>query len=259
MTTTLTRTGRRAEQRRQRRRRQVRLVGVLLAVLALLAAGFAVYLARDAPAPPAASVDTTRSQRTLLLQVQAVNGTGVANALLAHDPRARSGAAVLVPPQVLVTVPGTGPLPLGQALSRVPPQGSRDALSDLMGVTVDDGWVLDQPALTSLVDALGGISADVDVPVVQGQSVVLSRGRQQLDGAGAVTLLTFLAPGEQEQARLARVQQVLDGLLQALPPTAPELTTVLRRLGDRSVASAPLPQLAGFLVGLAADESSDEL
>ena len=254
------RSTRRAEQRRQRRRQQVRLLGALLGVLVLLAAGFAVYLAADTPVPPGQPPDgPSRTQRTVLFQGQGANGSGVVNALLAHDEPAKSGAVVLIAPQVLVTVPGTGSLPFGRALGTVPPQGTRNALSDLMGVIVDDGWVVDLPTFTALVDALKGVQADVDVPVVRGQNIVLQPGPQLLDGARAALFLTYLAPGELEQMRLARVQEVLDGLVNALPPTSAELVTVLGGLGRRSTTTAALPVLADFLIGLATDDQANQL
>ncbi len=260
MSQTLSRSGRRAEQRRAERRRRLRTIAILLTLLALVAAGFAVYLAVDAPEPPAPqAISTARTQRTLLLQVQGVGGGGDSHVLLAHDERAGDGAAVLIPPQLLVNVPGTGSLPLGKALVSVPQGGSRDAVSDLLGVTIDDGWVMDRPALVTLVDGLGGIEVDVDVQVAEGQSVLLSPGVQRVDGARAGVFSAYLAPGEQEQARLARVQGVLDGVLQALPDTAAEVTAVLEALGPRSVTTAPPAALAAFLVGLAADDEAGRL
>lgn len=256
MTETLSRSGRRAEQRRRRRQQQVRRIGAALGVLVLLAAAFAVYLARDAPEPPSSRATAEpRTQQTLLLQVRGAGGAGVANVLLAHDRPKRTGAAVLLPPQVLVTVAGTGSLPLGRATATVPAEGTRGALSDLMGVTVDGSWLLDQPVLAKLVDAVGGVPVDVDVQVVQGTSAVLSPGPQDLTGAQAVTFLTYLAPGEQEQARLARLQEVLDGLVSRLPAES-ELVAVLRGLGQGSSPTPEVPQLAAFLAGLAdADEA----
>jgi anionic cell wall polymer biosynthesis LytR-Cps2A-Psr (LCP) family protein len=100
----------------------------------------------------------------MLLQVQAEDRTAVASALLAADPPAETGAVLLVPQQVLVNVPGIGSLPFGRALSSAPPHGSRDALSDLMGVTVDEGWVLTSAGLAQLIDLVGGIPVEVDVP-----------------------------------------------------------------------------------------------
>jgi anionic cell wall polymer biosynthesis LytR-Cps2A-Psr (LCP) family protein len=253
------RTSRRAELRRRRRRRRVRLVAALVTVLALLAAAFAVYLAKEAPETPQAEEQVVRTQRTVLFQVQGGNGAAAASALLAHDPKTKAGAALLVPPQVLVTVPGREQLQFGRALATVPPQGSRDALSDLIGVTVDHGWVVTTEVLSQLVDALGGIPVDVDVPVVRGQTVVLSPGAQNLTGSQAAEFLLYLAPEEQEQARLARVQEVLDGLINVLPRTRDELAAQLGTLGRRSVTTLELPALADFLLGLAADDEGGQL
>lgn len=260
MTVEGARTSRRAELRRRRRRNRVRLVALLVTLLAAGAAAFAVYLAKEAPEPPAAAQEQQRTQRTLLLQVQGENGAAAASALLAHDPETETGAALLIPPQVLVTVPGREQLQLGRALALVPSQGSRDALSDLIGVTVDDGWVLTTPVLTTLVDALGGIPVDVDVPVVRGRTVLLSPGAQSLTGAQAVQFLLYLAPEEQEQARLARLQEVLDGLINVLPRTREELAAQLATLGPRSISTYETPgQLADFLLGLAADDEAGQL
>lgn len=255
----VSRSGRRAEQRRAQRLRQVRLLTLVLGLLALVAAGFAIYLAVDAPTPPQRDAPAAgRTQRTLLLQVQGPDRAGVAHVLFAHDGTAREGAAVLVPPQVLVNVPGTGSVPFGRALATGPGTAVRNALSDLMGVTVDDGWVVDQPALVALIDAVGGVEVDVDVEVVRGQGVVVPAGPQRLAGAGAVAFLTYLAPGEQEQARLARVQEVLDGVVAALP-AAPELAAVLDGLGPRSDSTAAPAQLAAFLLGLQSDAQANRL
>jgi hypothetical protein len=93
------------------------------------------------------------------------------------------------------------------------------------------------------------------VPVVRGDTVVLSAGAQSVDGARAAEFLLYLAPGEQEQARLARLQEVLDGLINVLPRTSAELVPLLEVLGPRSVTTMELPALADFLLGLAvADE-----
>lgn len=251
---------RRAEQRRLRRQKQVRLLAAGLGALLLVAVAFAVYLAVNSPAPPTPpAAQPSRTQATVLFQVRGSNGEGVVHALLAHDGANETGAAVLIPPQVLVNVAGSGPLSLGRALAAVPAAASRDALSDLAGVTVDQGWTLTLPALIALVDGLGGLTADVDVPVVRDQALLLSPGVQRLDGTRAAAFLTYLAVGEQEQARLARVQEVVDGLLDVLPPTPAELAPVLAGLGEGSASTLPPPELAAFLLGLAADDEGGQL
>jgi anionic cell wall polymer biosynthesis LytR-Cps2A-Psr (LCP) family protein len=253
------RAGRRAELRRARRRRQRRLIAAALAV-ALVVLGVATYvLTRRDTAPHTTIASQKRTQATVLFQVQGESGTAVASALLAHDPAGRSGAVVLVPPQVIVTVPGTGALQLGRALKTVAPARSRAAVGDLLGVTVDAGWVLDVPGLTALIDQVGGVVVDVDVPVIVARTVLLNPGSQRLDGVHALAFLRYLAAGEQEQARLARLQGVVDGLLSALPKSTSKVAAALKSLGPRSNVSEPAPTLAAFLVGLAADDRSQAL
>ena len=243
--------GRRAAARRRRRQRQRLLVGLGLVLVLLAAAGTTVLLASRSPDPAVVQEAQGRTQQTLLLQVRSPDGSGaLASALLAADPPSGTGSVVLVPPQVIVDLPGAGSLPFGQALGTGAPNGPRDALADLLGVTVDGSWVLDAGTFAALVDVVGGISAEVDVPVVQDGAGVLGEGTQQLDGGRALLLLGNLAPGEQEQARLARVQEVLDGLLLALPTDLAELTALLTGLGEGSISSEPPGRLAELLRAL---------
>lgn len=261
-------TGRRAEARRLRRQRRRRLVltaGVAGVVLLLATTVYLVQSGDEKTATPPAQV---RTQRTLLFQLQAPSGSAVSSSLLAHDPDggddedAGSGAVVLMPPQLLVPVAGSGPLRLDLAVKTVPPESTRNAVSDLLGVTVDGGWVVDQPTMVRLIDAVGGVAVDVDVAVLGGpggRTVLLNPGGQRLDGLRAVTFMTYLGRGEEEQARLARVQEVLDGVLRGLPRSTAEVVTLLSGLGKRSVSSIPVPQLAEQLVGLASDERDQAL
>lgn len=251
--------GRRAELRRARRRRQRRLFTVLagLVVVGIVLAGVAA--ARRGGAPGIAVAKPARTQATVLFQVRGDGGAAIASALLAHDPAGHDGAVVLLPPQVILTVPGTGPLQLGPALSTVPAERSRSAVGDLLGVTVDSGWVVGRSTLAALVDKVGGVDVTVDAPVVVGRTVLLTAGNQHLDGPHATAYLDYLAPGEPEQSRLARVQGVLDGLLLALPRSTAQVTADLSGLGTGSAVSEPVPELASVLVGMAADDRSSAL
>ncbi len=251
--------GRRTALRRQRRRRRRQLVALALAVLVALTVALTVQFARGGSIAPPPVAAQQRTQRTLLFQVQAPNGDAVATALLADDPASRSGAVVLVPRQTIVTVPGSGSLTVSRALRTVSPEGSRAAVADALGVYVDDGWVVDQPALARLVDLLGGIAVDVDVPVLRAGVLYLQPGSQRLDGQHALVYLAYLAAGEQEQARLARVQQVLDALLAELPATAPDTAPFLAQLGPRSIATLPVGELAERLVGLEQADAGSSL
>ncbi len=261
-------TGRRGEARRKRRQRRRRLLAVAGASAVVLLLAMTVYLVQQGDEKIATPPAQGRTQSTLLFQVQGPSGSALSTSLMAHDPdsgddaNVGSGSVVLMPPQLLVNVPGSGQLRLDRALRSVPPESTRNAVSDLLGVTVDAGWVVDLASLTRLIDGVGGVAVDVDVPVLGGPGgrvVLLSPGGQRLDGARAVVFLSYLAAGEEEQARLARVQAVLDGIIRQLPASTAEVGRILAGLGNRSIASIPVPKLSEFLVGLASDEKDDAL
>lgn len=250
---------RRAALRRRRQQQRRRMVLAALAVGVALTLLLTWYLAARDTTVPAAADGASRTQRTLLLQLQGAAGDAVGTALLAYDPQGQS-AGVLVPSQVLATAPGSGPLPYGEVLGTFGPAAARKALADLVGVTIDADWVLDLAAATRLVDAVGGVTVSVDVPVVTGTTVLLQPGEQRVGGAAAVAFATFLADGEPEQARLARLQELLDGLLEGLPGTSGQVARLLEALGPGSaVQGTGVPGLADTLVGMAADAQADAL
>lgn len=250
------RLGRRAELRAKRRRQRRRLTAVGIGAVVLLLAFVTIVLVRTGGDSGKKVQDQKRTQRTVLLQVKAEDGTAVVSALLAHDGPSSSGAVVLVPPQVLVTVPGSGSTIFGKALGSGSAAGARNALEDLMGVTVDGSWVLDEAAFRRLIDQEGGVEVTVDVPVLQGRTVLIQQGTDRLDGTRALQFARYLAPGEQEQTRLARLQSVLDGIIAALP-TSP--ATLIGSLGAGSVPSLSTSVLADVLQGLKKDDASSDL
>lgn len=251
-----TRTGRRAEARARRRKRRQRLTAAGAAAVALLLVAVVVLVLRDGDDKGTTDAERVRTQRTVLLQVKGSDGSAVASALLAHDDRTHAGAVVLLPPQVLVTVPGSGSGILAAALRTGSVDRSRTALEDLMGVTIDGSWVLDEAAFQRLVDLEGGVQTTVDVPVLQGRTVLLSPGAARLTGRQALQFATYLAPGEQEQTRLARLQAVLDGVVGGLPDDVSKLPTAL---GKGATLTLPPQRLAEVLRGLAEDDDSSDL
>ncbi len=244
-------------QLRAKRRRQRRLLAVLVAGLTLAAlAVVTVLLVSGGGSGTSKKQGPVRTQRTLLLQVKGSDGAAVASALLATDPSSGTGVVVLVPQQVLVNVPGGGNVAFGAASRTAKPAAVRGALSDLMGVTIDGSWLLDAPTFSQLIDQIGGVQATVDVQVVSGRTVLLQPGAQRLSGAGALQYATFLAPGEQEQTRLTRLQAVLEGLLTSLPANP---DTVIKALGGGSQPSQPASTVADMLTGLRTDDQASNL
>lgn len=250
------RVGRRAELRERRRRQRRRLVVAGATALALLVVAVTVLLVKNSGSGGKDNDKPVRTQRTLLFQVKAADGTAISSALLADDPKAGAGAIILIQPQVLANVPGLGSGEFGHALSTGGVNGSRNALSDLMGVIIDGSWVVDGTTFARLVDSVGGVNVNVDVVVQHGRTILLNPGQQRLDGSRALSFATYLGPGEQEQTRLTRLQAVLDAILNELPK---DTTSLIGSLGRNSVTTQPASAVATLLTGLAKDDRSDNL
>ena len=250
------RVGRRAEQRARRRKQRRRLaaVGVALGVAVLLLV--VVVLVRGGGDTPRKVAVQKRTQHTLLMQVKVAGNLAVASALLAHDGPSATGSVVLIPPQVFVTVPGSGSTIFGKALQVGSVDGARAAIEDLMGVTIDGSWVLDSPSFQRLIDVEGGVTVTVDVPVLAGRAVLIQPGSARLDGAHALQFATYLAPGEPEQSRLARLQAVIDAVVTALPADPRALVT---SLGAGAVSTGGPDLLPDLLSGLKKDNSTSDL
>jgi hypothetical protein len=189
------------------------------------------------------------TMRTMLVQVTGPDGVAASSAVVGATARERTGSVVLIPSRLLVDVAGTGNLPFGETATLPEPSAPSQALTDLLGVRIDDSWVLTQEGLAELVDAVGGVQAAVDVDVVVpdgegGETVVARAGSQQLGGEAAAAYATYLAEGEPEQARLARFDDVLSGLLAALPDDRAGLVAALEKAGDGSRSTLEAAALA---------------
>lgn len=247
----------RREQRRQRRlrrRRQMTFGGGATVVLALIVVGIAAFFGTKAVTSHGGA--KPRTQSTLLIQIRGSDGTAAGSALLAHDtnpkPNVPPGVMLLIPSRVITAVPGHGTQQFGTVLAL--PNGeqlSRDALSDLADVTVDDSWILDTDALATLVDHVGGISADV--PTAVPGPVVVPAGHQQLNGSQAATLATY-APATNPLLELANLQQVLDGVLTKLPRSAGAVGVLLRGLPGGSTYTGSAMTVAALLANYGMDE-----
>ena len=205
----------------------------------------------------------TRTQHTLLFQLRGPAGDAVESALLAHDSHSNSGVEILIPARVFAEVPGAGSAAFGSALAL--PNGallSRDALADLLGITVDASWVIDEPTLAALVNRVGGVRVDVDTTVTTplkggGAAIVLNPGLQTLDGSHAIVYATYVTPGQPTVTALPRLQLVLDGLMAALPKSEGSLSALLGSLGRGSgTAGLPPSAVAALIGGFARDDAA---
>ena len=258
----VTRRQARQARRRQQHRRIGLLGGVAIAVAAIVvisAIAFGVHKVETG------SHGSTRSQTTLLMQIQGTDRTAAASVLLAHNTATKSGVVVLVPPRVISEVCGYGSQNFGDVLAL--PNGaalSRQTMSMMLNdVTVDGSWVVSEAQLAKLVDVYGGITVDVDTNVVRrtsgggGQILIPAGTNEHLDGAKAVEYALYsTSPQTGGPAQLTRLNRVVDALLQALPTDPTPIAASLRQLGPSGSSTLGVDKLSTLLAGLASDSRS---
>jgi hypothetical protein len=240
------------ERRKQREReetRGLRRIAVALAALAaaLLLAWFAVDQLRGSEEAP---VVAARTQRVVLLQITAADGAAVGNALLGYDDADGGDAVVLIPAGLTVEGSGAKPVSLAEAAKAGDGSRARAALSKLLGVTIDGALLLDQSAFAALFEQLNGVSVEVPEEVTA-NGVAIAAGKPRLDGPSATAYATYLGRGESEDARLGRLQAVLEGLVPTLPRSPAAAAALPAALGPGVRSSLPDEQLGAVLAGLA--------
>lgn len=242
------------EQSRERTRSLLIVGGVVLAVIVLGALGFWLMHRSSGNQPDAvpSPSDSANRQPTLLFQIRDENSIAVNDTILAVGGPQDNGISLMVPQSLILDVPTGGPLPLGQVARLPDPSASADALRDLLGVRVDATFSLDRLAFAGLVDAVGGVTANVDTDVVTvkpdgTQTVVVPSGTRQLNGLDATAYATYLAPGEPEEARMQRFDQIFQLVVQKLPADANQIEPILTSLGSLARSTVPTSQVAAFL------------
>ena len=241
---------RRKQREREEETRGLRRIAGLLAVVAvvLLATWFAVNRFGGSDEAP---VVAARTQRVVLVQVIGADGTAVGNALLAYDDHSGGDGVVLIPAGLTVAGSGAEPESLGEAAAKDDDgKRARDELSNLLGVTIDGSFLLDSPAFAALVDLSGGVTVDVPKQITV-SDVTIAAGKRSLDGPSAAAYATFLGRGEAEEARLDRLQAVLEALVPTFPRSPGSAAALPAALGQGMRSSLPDEQLGAVLAGLA--------
>ncbi len=250
----------RSERRREERRRRSRrllLSGTAVLVVALLAVVALMVLPGRASRPPGVASNGRAPLTSGVVLLSLRDGDHVpVSALLRADGVSGKTAVVLIPAGLSVPVPGLGSMPLGDAVSASLPDASADALRNLLGITVDATWTLTPEGLAGLVDAVGGVAADVDVDIAAAstggaRTILVPAGTTHVDGRQAAYVSTWLGQDESEQQRLARFCPVLQHLLEALA-TRHDLAALLVGLGSASSSSVAASKTAALLGTVAA-------
>ena len=243
------------------RRRNVRIGLIAAAVIVVVIAGgwFALSHSGDACCPTPAPTDRAGQGPTHLLTFSVTGGSGPDMAVIGAG--AGSSAAIPIPPELTLVVPGQGET-LASGVARLPGRSQQVALSNLVGAWTQELAVMDLDGFAGVVDRMGGLTVDLPDVVVTSTGV-LGPGLTKLDGRKAIGLLSAKSPDDG-----SRWSAVLSAFL-ADPPalTRGDLTAgspvdgidqVLDAARSAPVVAMPTEDVAG-LATIAAQPGLDRL
>ncbi len=250
----------RSEQQQLLTRRGLMIGGAVLAVVLLIVGVAALIPSRGGNNGTSAS---GRPQTTLLVQLLNAKGYAVASALTAHDVSSQTGAVVTIPQHLVSDVAGEGAVQFGSARLTGVPNASADALRDEIGVIVDGTWTLNSAGLAALVNAVGGVTVDVDVSVESKQAngttvLAVPAGKaQNLNGPSAAAFAMYSLSSDPDAVGLARFDAVWTQLVTKLPNTSAAIQAMLGGVGANGKSTFDTAKLADYLETMHQDAAAN--
>ncbi len=211
--------------RRARRRRRATALSVV-AVLLLAAVGFGgsgrgrallsgavqrLFRVREVVQVGRGATPVSGARGVLVAVTREGDPSGSAEMLFLVGVGAGRGGLVLVPTNLVTTVPGVGMERLGKAFGMVGGGAVVSTLRGLLGIQVSHWASVSDADLARVLETLGSITLDVDIPVVTAAGEV-GPGRVSLGGAEALAYV--LGGSEGELSRLKRLSDVLEAALE---------------------------------------------
>ncbi len=171
------------------------------------------------------------TQRALLLGSDAsADGASRADTIVVTKA---GGGMLAVPRDTLVDIPGVGEDKINAAFAVGGPDLTAETVENLTGVTVDDYVVVNFGGVEEIVDAMGGITLEVDEPIevgIEGRPVSIPVGTQELDGFEALAYVRYRGGPTADIGRIGRQQKFLRELAQesTSPSNLPRLPATAR-------------------------------
>src|SRR3712207_3480986 len=155
------------------------------------------------------------TQRALLLGSDASAG-GASRADTIVLTKA-GGGMLAVPRDTLVEIPGVGEDKINAAFAAGGPDLTAETVGNLTGVPVDDYVVVNFGGVRDIVDAMGGITLEVEEPIevgIEGRPVSIPAGIRELDGLEALAYVRYRGGPTADIGRIGRQQRFLRELVQ---------------------------------------------
>jgi polyisoprenyl-teichoic acid--peptidoglycan teichoic acid transferase len=131
---------------------------------------------------------------------------------------AKAGGGMLaVPRDTLVEIPGVGEDKINAAFAAGGPDLTVETLENLTGLPIDNHVVVHFDGVEDIVNALGGITIEVEEPIevgIGGQPISIPAGTQTLNGTEALAYVRYRGGPTADIGRIGRQQRFLQELAQ---------------------------------------------
>lgn len=167
---------------------------------------------------------------------------------------AKAGGGMLaVPRDTLVEIPGVGQDKVNAAFAYGGPELTVETLEGLTGLSIGNYAVVDFGGVAEIVNALGGITIDVEQPIAyyrDGRYVSMRAGVQELDGTATLAYVRFRGDASADIGRIGRQQRFLQALAaEAISPSKlPRLPATARAVWSNIDTNMNPLQAARFAV-----------
>ena len=143
------------------------------------------------------------------------------------------GGMLAVPRDTLVEIPGVGEDKINAAFATGGPELTVETLENLTGVQINNYVVVNFGGVKDIVDAMGGITLEVDQPIqvgIEGRSVSIPAGTRELDGFEALAYVRYRGGPTADIGRIGRQQKFLRQLAReaTAPANLPRLPSTAR-------------------------------
>ncbi len=242
-------------------RRLVIIIGLLVLVIVSVAVAVLVRSTPPAPDPdPDPSPTSTTPQRpvqnTMLFAVRDNTGLIADSVVLGTVPpnQPPAGSWLSVQPGLSVDINAAGTLTLADR-GPAAPADINSNVANQFGIAVDGAMILDRLAFAAMVDAVGGVTVAGGTPIfgedAEGEQVVLVKPtRTKLFGPSAASYVITLNPGEPQEARMARFDEVFRQVILKLPANVDRVRSIVGSLGALSRTSLSAEESAEILLGV---------
>jgi LCP family protein required for cell wall assembly len=143
------------------------------------------------------------------------------------------GGMLAVPRDTLVEIPGVGEEKVNAAFAIGGPELTVETLENLTALPINNYVVVHFDGVENIVDALGGITLDVEQPIevgVEGRRVFIPAGTQTLNGIEALAYVRYRGDPTADIGRIGRQQRFLQELVREAtsPAKLPRLPATAR-------------------------------